>query len=72
MIRRLLVVAVVYVAAASVVLGVARSVARIVLLPQLFLTLLAGLAVVGLPVALAVAWTYRPPSSPPPPSPPDP
>jgi hypothetical protein len=61
-IRRLALVTGVYVLGAAMVLGAARTVARMVLLPDLFLTLLAGLAVLGLPLALAVAWTYRPPS----------
>lgn len=57
-IRRLLLVGVMYVGVAAVVLGVARTVARLLILPPLFMTLLAGIAVLGLPVALAVAWTY--------------
>ena len=41
-----------YVVGASLVLGTARTVAEVLVLPPLFLTLLAGIAVVGLPVAV--------------------
>ena len=59
---RVLLVAVAYGVSASVVLGVGRAVANILLLPPLFMTLLAVMVVIGLPLALALAWRYRPPA----------
>lgn len=61
MTRRILITVVVYVAVASLVLGTARMVAGLLVLPPMFLTLLAGFAVLGLPLAVGLAWTYRRP-----------
>lgn len=58
MIRRLVTVGALYLLAASLVLGIGRELARSMALPPLFLTLLAGAAALGLPVALLVAWRY--------------
>ena len=49
----------VYVLGARLVLGVAREVTRMIPLPPLFLTLLAGLLVLGLVLALGLAWSYE-------------
>lgn len=59
--RRVLLTLLGYLLVASLVLGVARTVAEILVLPRLFLTLLAGLVVLGVPLAAAVAWTYEGP-----------
>lgn len=59
--RRVLLTGVVYVIGSSLVVGTARTVAEVLVLPPLFLTLLAGIVVLCLPLALALAWRYRPP-----------
>lgn len=59
--RRVLLTLLGYVLVASLVLGAARTVAGILALPPLFLTLLAGMVVLGIPLAVAVAWTYEGP-----------
>lgn len=59
--RRVLITLTAYLVVASLVLGTARMVAELLILPPLFLTLLAGIVVVGLPVAVALAWTYEGP-----------
>jgi hypothetical protein len=48
-----------YVLGGRLVLGVAREVTRMLPLPPLFLTLLAGLLVLGLVLTLALAWNYE-------------
>lgn len=59
--RRVLITLTVYVLGASLVLGTARTVAEILVLPPLFLTLLAGIVVLGIPLAVVLAWTYESP-----------
>jgi hypothetical protein len=59
--RRMAIVGLGYLLGASLVLGLGRELARILILPPLFLTILAGTAVLGLPLALVVAWRYRTP-----------
>lgn len=59
--RRLLLTTVVYLVVAGLVLGTARTVATLLALPRQLLTILAGVAVVGWPLALALAWVYEPP-----------
>ncbi len=59
-IRRLLLTAIVYVVSTLLVLGVSREVASMLVIPPLFLTILAGMAVLGLPLALVLAWRHRP------------
>lgn len=59
--RRVLITLTVYVLGASLVLGTARTVAEILVLPPLFLTLLAGIVVLGIPLAVVLAWTYEGP-----------
>ena len=49
----------VYVLVARLVLGVAREVSRQLPLPPLFMTLLAGLLVLGLLIALTIAWSFE-------------
>lgn len=60
-IRRVVLTTVVYLVVSSLVLGTARTVAEVLVLPPLFLTLLAGIVVLGVPVAVALAWTYEGP-----------
>lgn len=62
--RRVLLTVLVYLVVASVVLGTARMVAELLVLPPLFLTLLAGIVLIGLPLAVGLAWTYREPDDP--------
>jgi len=57
--RRLALTAIAYVAGTLLVLGVSREVAQMLAIPPLFLTILAGMAVLGLPLALVLAWRYR-------------
>lgn len=59
-VRRLVLTAIGYVAGTLLVLGVSREVARMLAIPSLFLTILSGMAVLGLPLALVLAWRYRP------------
>lgn len=62
---RALVSACAYLVVASLVLGVAKVFASALVLPPLFLTLLAGAAVLGLPLTLVLAWRHDPqPGSP--------
>lgn len=60
--RRIALTVAAYLVIASVVLGTARTVASMLVLPPLFLTLLAGAAVLGLPLAVVLAWRYEPPA----------
>lgn len=60
-IRRVVLTIVAYLVVSSLVLGTASTVAEILVLPPLFLTLLAGIVVLGVPVAVALAWTYEGP-----------
>lgn len=64
MLRRVVVATAVYLLAAAFVLGVGVELARLLVLPPLFLTLLAAAAVLGLPLTLLLAWRYRPPCDP--------
>ncbi len=58
--RRLTLTAIAYVFGTLLVLGVSREVALMLAIPPLFVTILAGMAVLGLPLALVLAWRYRP------------
>lgn len=62
-IRRVVLTIVAYLVVSSLVLGTARTVAEVLVLPPLFLTLLAGIVVLGVPVAVALAWTYEGPEN---------
>jgi hypothetical protein len=56
--RRVALVLTGYVLVAWFVLGIARWLQGVLALPPLFGTLLTGVLIIGLPVALAVAWRY--------------
>lgn len=59
MIRRVVLATVFYLLAAAFVLGVGAELAKLLVLPPLFMTLLAGAAVLGLPLTLLVVFQYR-------------
>lgn len=61
MFRRLALFTVAYLLVAAFVLGVGAELAHLLVLPPLFETLLAGMAVLGLPLGLFLVWRYRPP-----------
>lgn len=56
--RRVLLVLIAYAAGAWLVLLLAGWLGRVLALPPLFATLVRGLAIVGLPVAIMLAWRY--------------
>jgi hypothetical protein len=56
--RRILSVLIAYAAGAWLVLLLAGWLGRVLALPPLFATLVRGLAVVGVPVAVLLAWRY--------------
>lgn len=56
---RLAVVGILYLLGAGIVQGVGRELAAILVLPPLFRTLLAGALLLGLPLALVLAWQWE-------------
>lgn len=57
-IRRIVWVLLAYAVGAWLVLRLGAAIRRLLLLPPLFETLLSGALVLGVPLAIAVAWRY--------------
>lgn len=56
---RLAVVGILYLLGAGIVQGVGRELAALLVLPPLFRTLLAGALLLGLPLAIVLAWRWE-------------